>query len=484
MRPSSSSTTEPRIDGFRIVRETARRGTAVTYDAIQLDLQRPVSLTLLAPGDPRAERFRADAWPEHPRVVSLYAAGPSERGFFIATRRVDSATTLRRRVAAGADPSSWLADVRATLTVTGAIHGALDDEWSLLVDRDGRVLITGFGLGAPEATGADDTRALARLARTAASARRSGRRRRALAVVVVAAVGAALLLAAAASDDGARRAGVEPPVQGAVPLGSALAAGPLRTVDCDGEAPSGGSFSCTAMQMLLPRRPLVVARAGVVVAWHVRGARGRVALRVIQRRGTKTFAAVGGSDFEPVDEGLRSFRAAVPVCRGDRFALELAPGSAAGFRAAVPGATTTRFIDELDYESRAPNAAGAGRDEELLLRVDYVPGKAVEQPKRLVGTAAAGARAGRRLDEREIVTADGDTATVAVVALDDGVAVDLFGGSRRRARIAVPGADPRGRPAAFTAKGEADLTLAWRNQDGTPIQTRYRVTASGIAAVR
>jgi hypothetical protein len=487
MRASSSSTTEPRIAGFRLVREVARHGTTVTYEAVQLDLERPVSLTLLAPGDPRAGRFRADAWPEHPHVSSLYAAGDHQDGFAIATRLVPGATTLRRRIADGADPTAWLATVRAALATTGVVHGGLDDETSLLVDGDGRVFITGFGLAPADATAADDERALRRLVdATGVRARPRPRNRRSLfGAAGTLAIGLPLLLAAVSGDDGAPPAGPDALAPGAVALGSALAAGPDRTVDCDGEPPSGRSLACTAMQSALPGSEVIVPRDGVVIAWHVRGARGDVALRVIRPRSATRFGLVGGSDFETVDEGLHSFRAAVPVRRGDRFGLELAPGAAAGFRTGVPGATTSRFIDPLKSESRRPNPpAGAGRDEELLLRVEYAPGRTIEPPARLTGAAAAAAPDGRRRAERELDVTGGDTVTVTVVALPGGVAVDLFDGSVRRARITVPGADPRGRPERFTAKGEADLTLAWRNPDGRGIETPYRVTARSIAAGR
>lgn len=497
MRASSSSTGEPQIAGYRLVRETRRDATTTTYDAVQLELERPVTLTLLAPGDPRADRFRAAAWPSHPSVVALYAAGAGADGFFIAARRVDGATTMRRRIAAGADPSPWLADVRAALAATGAVHGALDDEASLLVDGGGRALVTGFGLGPPGATAADDERALARLQAAArggaqegraASVPAAGRRRprwsgrRALRAVAAApAVLAALALAVIVLRGGGPQPGAPPaPAAGALALGSALAPGPLRSVDCDGEPPSGRSAACTLLQRALPGRRLVVARAGAVVGWHVRGARGLVALRVIRPRAGGRFASAGGSEFQALDGGLRSFRAALAVRRGDRLGIELAPGAAAGLRATVRGATTARFVDPLRSESRPPDPGG-GRDEELLLRVDYVPRRVVAAPVRLAGAAAEAAPAGRRLLEREIDLADGARVTAAVVALPGAIAVDVLDGARRRARITVPGADPRGRPAALTTKGEADLTLAWRNPGGARVEVPYRLTAASIA---
>lgn len=477
---SFSSTTEPRIAGFRLGREIARDDLgAVVHDAVQVELERPVTLTVLPPGDARAARFRADAWPDHPHVPGLFAAGPSASGFFIATRRIPGASTLRRRVAEGADPRGWLADVRAALVATGTVHGGLEDETSLLIDGSGRVHITGFGLAAPGTTAADDARALARLAEEAAGgARRPPRRRSRRAAAPAAAAGIALASLALWSAGRSGEDDAPPaPAPGAVALGSELAPGPARNADCDGELPTGSSSACTVLQEALPGRTLVVPRDGVVVAWHVRAARGNVALRVVRPRAAGRFAVVGGSATTAVDGAMRSFRAALPVRRGDRLGLELAPGAAAGLRDATR-ARTRRFIGPLGSESRTPDPARSG--EELLLRVDYVPGRTLARPVQLRGAAAAGAPSGRVVDERELDLGARGSVTAALVVLPGAVAVDVVDGRRRRARIVVPGADPRGRPIRFTAKGEADLTLAWRNPDGRPVEMPFRVTATSI----
>jgi hypothetical protein len=489
MRASSTSSTDersPEISGYRIEREIRRAATMAVYEAIQVELERRVVLTVLAGDDPRAQHFRASAWPEHRHVVSLYAVGAGEHGLHIATRFVPGAQTLAQRIAAGDDATSWLADVREALAATGAVHGALADEQSLLVDRDDHVWVTGFGLARPGATAADDEQALALLERVAASSAarrpiaRPSRRRRATTLAAVAAVGAAVVIATGGED--AKPAPAPAIAPGLVALGSALAAGPAVTVDCDGRQPSGRSQACTAMQTALAGRTLVAPRDGVVRAWHVRGARGEVALRVIRRRGTR-FVMAGGSDYERVDGGLHSFHVELTIRRGDRVGLELAPGSAGGFRDAVPHATTTRFVAALRYAMpRTPNPSpGTGRAEELLLRADYAPGQAVGPPDRLTGAAAERAPDGREVDEREIDIAGGRTVTVAAVALPGGVALDVLRGTRRRARIDVPGADPAGRLVVFTPGGEPDVTLAWRNPDGRRIEASYRVTATSIA---
>ncbi|WP_372787746.1 hypothetical protein [Paraconexibacter sp.] len=471
------------------MREVARSttGTAI-YDAVQLDLDRPVTLTVLAPHDPRAPRFRAEAWPEHPHVVSLFVAGMSDDRFYIATRHVPGASTLQRRIADGADPQGWLDEVRATLVATGTVHGALEDEVSLVVDGADRVLITGFGLAPAGATAIDDVRALERLGELSGVVRRPqrpvrGRVATLIAGAAVLAVVALWLAVGPGGGDAARSDQAPAPAgtPGALALGSSLAAGPAATADCDGEPPSGRSPACTLVQRALPGRAVVVPRDGVLVAWHVRAARGEVALRVVRPRGTGRFAVVGGSDPETVDGTVRTFRTALPVRRGDRVGLELAPRAAAGLRTAVAAARTWRFIGPLRAESRAPDqVAVAGRDEELLLRVDVVLGRRLPAPTRLTGAEAAVARRGRRLDELRLDVRGGATVTVAVVLLPAAVAVDVFDGQRRRARVVVPGVDPGGRPVRFTAKGEADLTLGWRNPGGRSLETRFRVTADSV----
>ena len=144
------------------------------------------------------------------------------------------------------------------------------------------------------------------------------------------------------------------------------------------------------MQTALPGRTLVAPHDGAVRRWHVRGARGEVALRVIRRRGGN-FVAVGGSGYERVDGGLASFAADAPIRAGDLIALELAPGSGGGFRGDVAGRDDDPLHLGARSEPLAPNPPpGTGRDEEIMLRVDYVPGRS-----RLPSPSPARRRPGR-----------------------------------------------------------------------------------------
>ena len=76
------------IAGFRVENVLGRGHATVVYEATQVDLDRRVALKLL-PSDPTlGERLRHLRWPEHPNVVSLYAAGVSEHGGFLAMQLV------------------------------------------------------------------------------------------------------------------------------------------------------------------------------------------------------------------------------------------------------------------------------------------------------------------------------------------------------------------------------------------------------------
>ena len=78
---------------------------AVVYEATQLSLDRIVALKVLAPnlsGDPTfVERFRREAMLqaalEHPNIVTVYEAGETEEGLFLAMKLVRG-TNLKQLV--------------------------------------------------------------------------------------------------------------------------------------------------------------------------------------------------------------------------------------------------------------------------------------------------------------------------------------------------------------------------------------------------
>lgn len=353
MRDSSSSTET--IAGLRVVRPLG----GSTWEAVQPELDRRVALRRLPEGAP----FRPSAWPDRPGVVALYAVVEDGSGTYAVTALVPGARTLAEL--SGARPRRrhrWLDRVAAVLD--GAVHGDLTAS-DILVDPSGRVMVTGFGRGAPDASARDDVAAIDRL--------RPGRRSVARPLLV--AVGAAGVLVAgvvALAVRGDDHPGVPPVTAGATAVGSGLAAGPVTSVDCEGRPPAGDSVACSIMQGTLGGRSPVSTVPGTVRAWAVRGVRGRVRLQVVVPDGRGFRAYVSGPFVDVTGDGVHAVSADLSVPAGSRFALELAPGAAVGLRDGVRGARTLRFFGALRFESRVPDRSRGG-GEELLLRVDVAP---------------------------------------------------------------------------------------------------------------
>ena len=88
------------IAGYRIDGVLGQGGMGTVYEATQLSLDRVVALKLLAPhlSDDIAfqTRFRREgqiqARLEHPHIVTVYEAGETEHGLFIAMRLVRGRT--------------------------------------------------------------------------------------------------------------------------------------------------------------------------------------------------------------------------------------------------------------------------------------------------------------------------------------------------------------------------------------------------------
>jgi Protein kinase domain len=505
---SSSSPTDLAVVGFRIERELGRGSETVVYEATQLDLSRSVALKLLSHDD----EFRSLDWPEHPCAVSLYATGDWEDGRFVAMQMVRGSCLADLLQAGELDPArslEVLADVASVLDAIhreGVAHGAVTAR-NVLVDSDGRGLLSDFGLAAGEPTVAADRLAFAALLRecTAGTAPLSGdpraleagelvriaqaalappvaapeppvRRGRRLAIA--AAAGGALVVAAAlivvltgASD------AVPPPERGAIALGGNLEQGGVDAVDCAGGTPSGASQACTIIQTALPGSRLAPDAAGAIRRWIVRGATGELALQVIRRQGNR-YVAVARSPYELVpDEGVHAFRANLAVRPGDRIGVQLSPGAAIGVRRGVAGAATARWLGQLFAEPRSIDLGeGSGLDHELLVRADYAPGAKAKVVGQLTGAAARRAPAGTELASRTIEV-DGAIRRVVVVRLADAVAVDLFAGRRRLARVPASGADPAGRLLHFATSGVARPLLRWRNPDGRMVSREYAASA-------
>ena len=166
---SSSTSTELEVAGFHLEGELGRGSRAVVYEAIQVNLGRRVALKLL-PQDEDSTGVRPLAWPEHPRVVSLYATGPWEQGRFVAMQLVRGPSLAELSETGELDPArrlELLADVASALDAAhrqGIAHGAVAAR-NVLVDRDGHALLSDFGLVGGEPSVAADRADFADLVR-------------------------------------------------------------------------------------------------------------------------------------------------------------------------------------------------------------------------------------------------------------------------------------------------------------------------------
>jgi hypothetical protein len=144
----------------------------------------------------------------------------------------------------------------------------------------------------------------------------------------------------------------------------------------------------------------------------------------------------------------------------------------------VPGATTARWLGQLFLEPRPVElGAGSGFDDEILLRVEYARGERAATPAgALSGRAARSAPAGRALRSLT-VEVRGRLRQVTVVESGDRVALDLFAGARRLARVPVLEANPDGRLLNLSAMGLAQSVVRWRNPGGRTFTREYGLGA-------
>jgi Protein tyrosine and serine/threonine kinase len=502
-RPSSSSSTElatalpfgTQLDGFRIERLIPGGGQRAVYEATQVDLNRRVALEILGRDPEIGDRLRASRWPTHPNVVSLYAAGRSEYGYFLATALVDGTTLaeLRRQRPVGpAEMLSLLTDVAGALDAAhhaGSVHGAVSAD-NVVVDRSGRALLTNFGLATEPGDRTTDLQAFATLVHACTDAavpdpppdsaieivpalptahvlpKRVVRTAGALVALALGA-GAIVLLALSSRQSGR----VPPLLRGATVLGSDLTAAGVKSVDCNGQSPSGASDACTVAQTRLGGRVVVPRQGGVIRRWTVRGARGLLALQVLRRRGASYFNVGQTQPVVIPDGGVHVFAADLPVRPGDLVGLQVAPGSAIGVRRGVRDAGTARWFGPLIITVRPPERGpGSGFDVELMLRVEYLHGQKWTPSGELTGRAAQTAGPGHVLAVHQLLQRGPRTLTLKLVRTAERIAVDLFAGRQRLARLPVTGADSTGRLLSFDNTtfrfGRDIVELQWRNPGG------------------
>ncbi len=146
------------IAGYRVEGVLGSGGMGVVYEATQLSLARTVALKVLAPhlsSDPEfASRFRREAMLQaaldHPNIVSVYEAGESDDGLYLAMKLVRG-SDLRRLVADGLEPDGVLdaleqvAGALDSAHEAGLIHRDVKPQ-NVLVDEDGTAYLADFGL--------------------------------------------------------------------------------------------------------------------------------------------------------------------------------------------------------------------------------------------------------------------------------------------------------------------------------------------------
>jgi protein kinase-like protein len=151
--------TGEQIAGYRIESVIGAGGMGVVYEATQVALERPVALKLLTPGLGSSEDFRArfrreamlQAALEHPHVVSVYEAGESDEGLYIAMRLVRG-TNLKALIEDGSlTPERTLGLLEQAAAALDAAHAAglvhRDVKpQNILVDDEDQAFLADFGL--------------------------------------------------------------------------------------------------------------------------------------------------------------------------------------------------------------------------------------------------------------------------------------------------------------------------------------------------
>ncbi len=144
---------------FRVEAELGRGGMGVVYRGVQLNLERPVAIKLLAPhlaADPAfAERFtreaRALARLSHPNIVAVHDFGQAGSFFYLVMELVDGANLRHVMPAGPIEPKQALeivpqiCDALQYAHDEGIVHRDIKPE-NILLDRRGRVKIADFGL--------------------------------------------------------------------------------------------------------------------------------------------------------------------------------------------------------------------------------------------------------------------------------------------------------------------------------------------------
>src|SRR5687768_10395014 len=148
-----------KLGGYRITGILGQGGMGVVYEAEQMTLNRTVALKVLAPhlSDDLLfrERFRREgqlqANIDHPHIVTVYEAGDSDEGVFIAMRLIRGPNLKDMIVSRELDPGrtirilSPIAEALDTAHEAGLIHRDIKPQNILVAGRD-HAFLADFGL--------------------------------------------------------------------------------------------------------------------------------------------------------------------------------------------------------------------------------------------------------------------------------------------------------------------------------------------------